>query len=148
MAFSLCVCFCVWMCPFCKDTSHIGSGAHSTPIWQLPRWCSGRRICLLMQTDCGFSPWVGKIPGEENGNSLQYSCRENSIGAWRATVLGVSQSQTWLSDWACMHYSSSYLHLQRPYFHMIHSKVVRVKTSTYEFWGNTNQPITASIGKP
>ena len=34
--------------------------------------------------------------GEETGNPLQYSCRENSIdrGAWQATVLGVSKSQT------------------------------------------------------
>ena len=44
---------------------------------------------------CGSSPWVGKIPGEENGNLLQYSCLENSIGAWRAVVFGVSKSQTW-----------------------------------------------------
>ena len=26
----------------------------------------------------GFDPWFGKIPGEGNGNSLQYSCLENS----------------------------------------------------------------------
>ena len=45
---------------------------------------------------------VGSIPGlktsseEENGNPLQYSCLENSMdgGAWRATVLGVTESQT------------------------------------------------------
>ena len=37
--------------------------------------------------------------GEENGNPLQYSCLENSMdrGAWRATVHGVTKSQTWLS---------------------------------------------------
>ena len=31
-----------------------------------------------------FSPWVGKIPGERNGNPLQYSCLGNSMnrGAW------------------------------------------------------------------
>jgi len=26
-----------------------------------------------------FDPWVGKIPGEGNGNPLQYSCLENSM---------------------------------------------------------------------
>ena len=26
----------------------------------------------------GFNPWVGKNPGDENGNPLQYSCLENS----------------------------------------------------------------------
>ena len=32
----------------------------------------------------GFDPWVGKIPGEGNGNPLQYSCLENPMdgGAW------------------------------------------------------------------
>ena len=31
-----------------------------------------------------FDPWVGKIPGEENGNPLQHSCLGNSMdrGAW------------------------------------------------------------------
>ena len=36
---------------------------------------------------CGrpeLDPWVGKFPGEGNGNPLQYSCLENPIdgGAW------------------------------------------------------------------
>ena len=32
--------------------------------------------------------WLGKIPGEGNGNPLQYSCLENSMGreAWQAAV--------------------------------------------------------------
>ena len=43
---------------------------------------------------------LGKSPGEGNGSPLQYSCLENSMnrGAWKATVHGVSKSQTWLSD--------------------------------------------------
>ena len=42
----------------------------------------------------------GKSSGEGNGNPLQYSCLENPMdrGAWRATVHGVANSQTWLSD--------------------------------------------------
>ena len=50
--------------------------------------------------DLGSSPWVGKIPGAGNGNSLQCSCLENSKdrGAWRATVHGETESQTGLSD--------------------------------------------------
>ena len=46
-------------------------------------------------------PWVGKTPpGEGNGNPLQYSGLENPVdrGAWRATVHGVTKSQTQLSD--------------------------------------------------
>ena len=38
--------------------------------------------------------------GEGNGNPLQYSCLENPMGggAWWAAVHGVTNSQTWLSD--------------------------------------------------
>ena len=48
----------------------------------------------------GFDPWVGRSPGEGNGNPLQYSCLENpkDRGAWWATVHGVAKSQTRLSD--------------------------------------------------
>ena len=31
------------------------------------------------QKRCGFSPWLGKIPGEGNGNLLQHSCLENPM---------------------------------------------------------------------
>ena len=44
--------------------------------------------------DLGLIPELGS--GERNGNPLQYSCLENSMGrgAWRATVHGVTESQT------------------------------------------------------
>ena len=50
--------------------------------------------------DLGLTPELRSSPGEENGNSLQYSCLENSIDrrAWRATGHGVAKSQTQLSD--------------------------------------------------
>ena len=43
--------------------------------------------CLRIFLQCvkpKFDPWVGKIPGEGNGNPLQYSCLENPMdrGAW------------------------------------------------------------------
>ena len=40
--------------------------------------------------DPGLIPGPGRSPGKGNGNSLQYSCLENSMdrGAWRATVQG------------------------------------------------------------
>ena len=45
-------------------------------------------------------PGSGRSPGEGNGNPLQYSCLENSLGrgAWLATVHEVAKSQTWLRD--------------------------------------------------
>ena len=53
----------------------------------------------------GSIPGLERAPGEGNGNLLQYSCLENPMdrGAWRATVYGVTESQTRLSDRACMH---------------------------------------------
>ena len=40
----------------------------------------------------GSIPGLGRSPGEGNGNPLQYSCLENSMGrgAWWAIVYGVT----------------------------------------------------------
>ena len=37
---------------------------------------------------------LGRSPGEENGNPLQYSCLENPMdrGPWQATVHGLTES--------------------------------------------------------
>ena len=45
--------------------------------------------------DTGSVPGLGRSPGEGNGNTLQYSCLENSMdrGAWKATVHGVTKNQ-------------------------------------------------------
>ena len=42
--------------------------------------------------DPGSILGLGRFPGEEHGNSVQYSCLENPMdtGAWGATVHGVS----------------------------------------------------------
>ena len=49
---------------------------------------------------CGFNPWVRKIPGEGNGNSLQSSCLENPMdrGVRWATVHGIAKSRTRLNS--------------------------------------------------
>ena len=46
--------------------------------------------------DVGSIPGLGRFPGGEHGNLLQYSCLENPMdrGAWRTTVHGVAKSQT------------------------------------------------------
>ena len=50
--------------------------------------------------DTGLIAGSGRSPGEGNGNPVQYSCLGNLMdrGAWRATVHGVTESQTWLSN--------------------------------------------------
>ena len=46
--------------------------------------------------DPGSIPGLGRFPGGENGNILQYSCLENPMdrGTWQAIVHGVAKSQT------------------------------------------------------
>ena len=46
--------------------------------------------------DSDLIPGLGRVPEEENGNLLQYSCLENSMekGAWQATIQGITKSQT------------------------------------------------------
>ena len=54
--------------------------------------CSAGQPCSI--------PGLERSPGEGNGNTLQYSCLENSMdrGACGPTVHGVINSQTQLSD--------------------------------------------------
>ena len=79
-----------------------------TPVL-LPGKFHGRRSLV------GYSPWGHKesdtterlhftsyiYSREGNGNRLQHSCLENSMdrGTWWATVHGVTESWTRLSDW-------------------------------------------------
>ena len=44
--------------------------------------------------------WVRMVPGDGNGNPLQYSCLENLMdrGAWWAIVHRSAKSQTRFSD--------------------------------------------------
>ena len=48
----------------------------------LPRWLSGKESSCNAgdSRDIGSVPGLGRFPGEGNGDVLQYSCLENSIG--------------------------------------------------------------------
>ena len=48
----------------------------------------------------GSITWLGRSPGEGNGNPLQYSSLENLMdrGTWRAIVHRVTKSQTQLKQ--------------------------------------------------
>ena len=52
----------------------------------LPQWLSGKEsACNAGDAgDMGLMPGLGRSPGGENGNPLQYSCLENPMdrGAW------------------------------------------------------------------
>ena len=55
---------------------------------------------LVVQMVKNLIPGLGRSPEEGNDYTLQYSCLENSMdrGTWRATVRGVTKSQTQLSN--------------------------------------------------
>ena len=45
--------------------------------------------------DASLMPGLGRCPGEEHGNPLQYFCLENPMDrGWWATVRRVTKSQT------------------------------------------------------
>ena len=54
--------------------------------------------------DMSSVPESGRSPGEDDGNSLQYSCLENPVDreAWKATIHGIAKSRTWLNVHACI----------------------------------------------
>ena len=67
---------------------------------------------LAADKRCGFHPWAGRSPGEENGNPLQCSCLENprDRGAWRATAQVAANSRTRLKPLSPARSSSSFFH--------------------------------------
>ena len=72
---------------------------HCRSLLGLPWWLSGKEF-TCNAGDMGSIPGSGRSPGEGNGNSLQYSCLENSMdrGAWWATVHRVTKGRTRLSN--------------------------------------------------
>ena len=71
----------------------------------LPDLCFSIQVVLVVKNppanagdarDLGSIPGLGRSPGVENGNPLQYSCLGNPMdrGAWWATVPGVANSRT------------------------------------------------------
>ena len=70
--------------------------AFSIYFFFLNQFCGGLdgRESTCKAGDSGSIPGLERLPGEGNGDPLQYSFLENSMdtGAWRATVHGVSNT--------------------------------------------------------
>ena len=85
----------------------LGINAQYIFIKGLPWWFSGKYSAWHAGDtgEIGLTPESGRSPGEGNGNLFQYSCLDNAMdkGVWWATVLGVTESQTRLSDWTHIH---------------------------------------------
>ena len=69
--------------------------------WGFPGDSDGKESACTVG-DRGSIPGSGRCLGEGNSNSLQYSCLENSMdrGAWWATVHGITENQTQVSELA------------------------------------------------
>ena len=86
-----------------------GKWTEGTLCWRLAQgasqaaqWFKKKTNLLVDAGDTGSVPWVGRSPGRETGNPLQYSCLENSIdreACW-ATSTG---SQRVGHDWVNTH---------------------------------------------
>ena len=59
-------------------------------------------------------PGLGRSPGEENDNPLQYSCLQNPMDrrAWRTTVHGDAKSQTRPSTHTQTRYNFAFPNIQ------------------------------------
>ena len=82
--------------PVQEDPLEKGVATHSSILGLLCGLADKDSACNA--GDLGSISGLGRFPGEEHSNPLQYSCLENSMGrgAWRATVYGASKSLTWL----------------------------------------------------
>ena len=84
---------------------------HDEHLWVIVLICQGfpgGSVVKSLLANIGDTPLIPGstiFPEGGNGNPLQYSCLESPMdgGPWRATVHGVTNSQTRLSNWACIH---------------------------------------------
>ena len=79
----------------------------SDPDWFHPFSCPSSPKTSLVSLGEFFFLFLSLVAlglhcGEGNGTHLQYSCLENPMngGAWKAAVLGVTEDQTRLNDFA------------------------------------------------
>ncbi|XDA85010.1 hypothetical protein R6Z07F_014797 [Ovis aries] len=65
----------------CPGRSRSPTFCSCLPAWasQLAQWQSIRLPMQEMKETTGLIPGLGRSPGEENGNPLQYSCLENPV---------------------------------------------------------------------
>ena len=61
---------------------------------------AGKKLLLMHERDTGSTLSQEDSPRGRNGNSLQHACLENPMdrAAWRATIHGVTKSQTRLKQ--------------------------------------------------
>ena len=78
---------------------------YSVYFMGFPRWLSSREsTCNAGATgNMGSIPGLGRHPGREHANPLQYSCPENPMdrGAWRGQDMDVNVVHRVTESWKC-----------------------------------------------
>ena len=98
--------------------SIMNNGATNTKQEELGGFSWWSQVALVVKNqsanagdlrDAGLIPGLGRSPGGENGNQLQYYCLENPMDrrAWQAMVHRATKSRTRLSDFTYMYPGSS-----------------------------------------
>ena len=94
---------------------------------------------------------LGQLPADGNGYPLQYPCLENSRdrGAWWATVHWVTQSWTWLGNWAHTWEVHAHLKTHLGNFLAVQRPGCRASTAGAEVWPwlETKTPHAAWCGQ-
>ena len=101
--------YCVWFHPqlcFSEPRNLVPMVCFFIPIQCI--WGTCFWFCYIWISQCFWSGYW-QVPGEGNGNSLQYYCLENPMdrGAWQAIFMGSQRvGQDWLStcigkSWLC-----------------------------------------------
>ena len=100
-----------------RRTEHYASASPGSRFYVQVRKGSEVKAFACNAGDLGLIPGSGRSPGEGNGNPLQYSCLENPMdgGDWWATVYGVAESRTRLSDFTHSLHSCKHRMLERKF---------------------------------
>ena len=129
--------------------THVGDSANKSHWWighgiwdkerclgccqhWLPTWLSGNNPPASEEPK---ETWVQSLGWEdpleeEMATHPRISCLENPMDgeAWWATVHGVPKSQTWLSDWTCMHWLASEMGKSLPLWVCAYIDIYTIKT--------------------
>ena len=75
-----------------EQLTHTHTHTHTRCLWAFPGGSAVKNL-PAKAGDADSIPGMGRSPGEEKGNPLQYFCLGNPMdrGAWQATIHGVTK---------------------------------------------------------
>ena len=97
----------------------------------LPWWLSGKESFCQCRRH-GFNPWLGRSPGEGNGNPLQFSYLGSPMdrGGWKAAVHGVAKESNtayWLNNKYRMLWEHNHVSFQHSLYKYLTRELIYIK---------------------